>query len=73
MNDVTVVSDEMYSSSVSSREKDFTDYYRCMTYKNKEEMTAVLGTLNDSSFLKTLKSDSRNFNQFVKKAFLELC
>lgn len=73
VNDVTVVSDEMYSSSVSSREKDFTDYYRCMTYKNKEEMTAVLGTLNDSSFLKTLKSDTRNFNQFVKKAFLELC
>lgn len=73
VSDVTIVSDEMYSASVSSREKDFTDYYRCMTYKNKEEMTAVLGTLNDSSFLKTLKSDTKNFNLFVKKAFVELC
>ncbi len=73
VSDVTIVSDEMYSASVSSREKDFTDYYRCMTYKNKEEMTAVLGTLNDSNFLKTLKSDTKNFNLFVKKAFVELC
>lgn len=73
VSDVVLVSDEMYSASVSSREKDFTDYYRCMTYKNKEEMTAVLGTLNDSSFLKTLKSDTKSFNLFVKKAFVELC
>lgn len=73
VSDVMIVSDEMYSASVSSREKDFTDYYRCMTYKNKYEMTAVLGTLNDSSFLKTLKSDTKNFNFFVKKAFVELC
>ncbi len=73
VNDVTVVSDEMYSASVSSREKDFTDYYRCMTYKNREEMTAVLGTLNDSSFLKTLKTDTENFNVFIKKAFSDFC
>ena len=73
VSDVIAVSDEMYDSSVSSREKDFTDYYRCMTYKNKDEMSAVLGSLNDNDFLKTLKSDTRSFNQFVKNAFLDLC
>lgn len=73
VSDVTVVSDEMYESSVSSREKDFTDYYRSMTYKSKEEMTAVLGNLKDNDFLKTLKSDTKSFNQFVKTAFVDLC
>lgn len=73
VSDVTVVSNEMYSASISSREKDFTDYYRCMTYKNKEEMTSVLGSLNDNSFLKALKTDTTEFNRFIKQAFAELC
>lgn len=60
--DVTYISNEMYESSISSREKDFTDYYRCMTYRNKEEMHAVLGSVNACDFLHTLKEDTEAFN-----------
>lgn len=70
--DTIIVAEEMYNSSVSSREKDFTDYYRCMTYKNKEEMTAVLGTLKDNSFLKTLKSDTDDFIEFINNVLGDL-
>ena len=68
--DVIQVSDEMYEASVKSREKDFTDYYRCMTYRDEKEMSAVLGSLNDNDFLKSLKADTKSFNQFVKSAFM---
>ncbi|MDD6898726.1 MAG: hypothetical protein PUD29_01755 [Treponema porcinum] len=59
----------MYESSVSSREKDFTDYYRCMTYRNKNEMNAVLGTISDCGFLQTLKEDTETFNNRLKTVF----
>lgn len=71
-NDVSVFAEEMYNSSVSSREKDFTDYYRAMVYKNKEEMQAVLGSVNNNDFLKELKLDTQKFIQFVKVAFSKL-
>ncbi len=66
-DDVIAVSDEMYKSSVSSREKDFTDFFRCMTYRNKEEMKSVLGSLDSIEFLKTLENDSKLFNKKVKE------
>lgn len=70
--DTIAVAEEMYASSVSSREKDYTDYYRCMTYKNKDEMTAVIGTLDDNDFLKVLKSDTEELVKFVEQAFVNL-
>ena len=69
IKDVTVISNDMYDSSVSSREKDFTDYYRCMTYRNKNEMNAVLGTISDCGFLQTLKEDTETFNNRLKTVF----
>ena len=69
IKDVTVISNDMYESSVSSREKDFTDYYRCMTYRNKNEMNAVLGTISDCGFLQTLKEDTETFNNRLKTVF----
>ena len=73
VNDVIVVSNDMYTSSVSSREKDFTDYFRAMTYRNKEEMTAVLGTITDNDFLNELKVDTEQFNSMLKNMFSQLC
>lgn len=72
IKDVTVISNDMYESSVSSREKDFTDYYRCMTYRNKNEMNAVLGTISDCGFLQTLKEDTETFNNRLKTVFSEM-
>ena len=63
VDDVSNMSELMYNSSVESREKDFTDYYRCMPYDSKEEMTAVLGSVKDNDFLKELESDTKNFKK----------
>lgn len=68
-NDVSLMADHMYSASFKSREKDFTDYYRCMPYKSDEEMTAVLGSLKDNSFLKELKADTHEFKKNLETFF----
>ena len=70
--DVAVVSMHMLESSISSREKDFKDFFRSITFKNKEEKDAVLGTLEDNSFLKTLKATTDDFNAVLGKLFLNL-
>ena len=64
LKDVIAVSTYMYESSISSREKDYTDYFRTITYKNQEEMLEVVGKLEDNSFLKELKIET---DEFVKK------
>ena len=63
------MAEKMLQFSIESREKDFTDYYRCMPYESKEEMNAVLGTIDDSDFLKTLKKDTEKFTKDLKKLF----
>lgn len=69
VDDVSNMSELMYNSSVESREKDFTDYYRCMPYDSKEEMTAVLGSVKDNDFLKELERDTKNFKKDLKILF----
>ena len=64
LKDVIDVSTYMYESSVSSREKDYTDYFRTITYKNQEVMLEVVGRLEENSFLKELKAET---DEFVKK------
>lgn len=59
----------MYRESVSSREKDYTDYYRKMTYRNQKEMDVVLGTLSSNDFLQTLKKDTDDFCARVSELF----
>lgn len=61
IDDVKVVAQDIYNDSVSSREKDYTDYYRNMTYRNQKEMEAVIGSLGDNSFLIQLKKDTAEF------------
>ncbi|MBR6080226.1 MAG: DUF4954 family protein [Treponema sp.] len=70
--DVLDVSNTMLSSSFSSREKDYTDFFRTVTFRNKEEMESVLGTIKDSSFLRDLKNSTEDFNSRVTKLFSEL-
>ena len=71
-NDVLDVSNHMLSSSFSSREKDYTDFFRTVTFRNKEEMEAVLGKIEDSSFLQELKVTTAEFNGNVEKLFSTL-
>ena len=72
LKDVIDVSNYMYESSVSSREKDYSDYFRTITYKNEEEMLEVVGRLEENSFLKELKEDTEAFNQKLEDIFASL-
>lgn len=70
LKDVSIVANEIYTSSLQSREKDYTDFYRNMLYTNKLEMENVLGPLNDNSFLKELKKETDVFNFRIKELFV---
>ena len=72
LKDVIAVSTYMYESSISSREKDYTDYFRTITYKNQEEMLEVVGKLEDNSFLKELKIETENFNKKLEEIFAKI-
>lgn len=69
ISDVTVVSNDMLSDSYYSRKKDYDDPFRQMTYGDEEEMTAVLGSLNDNSFLRDLKAQTALFNERLNSLF----
>ncbi len=72
MTDVLDVSNHMLSSSFSSREKDYTDFFRTITFRNRDEMESVLGTIQDSSFLQDLKVSTAEFNANVETFFSKL-
>ncbi|MEE0877984.1 MAG: DUF4954 family protein [Treponemataceae bacterium] len=71
VNDVLNVSNYIYESSLSSREKDYSDYFRTITYSSKEEMTAVIGTINDVKFLKELEVTTKEFNESLQLLFAD--
>ncbi|MGP1586722.1 MAG: DUF4954 family protein [Treponemataceae bacterium] len=70
--DVLIVSNYIYESSISSREKDYTDYFRTITYRNQEEMTAVIGSIKDVAFLQELKKTTFEFNKKLSFLFDDL-
>ena len=71
--DVAYVSVNMLESSIASRDKDYTDFFRTVTFRNKEEMEAVLGTLKDSDFLQVLRSETETFCERLERFFRNLC
>ncbi|MCR5622363.1 MAG: DUF4954 family protein [Treponema sp.] len=70
--DVAYVSMNMLESSITSREKDYTDFFRSITFRNKRERDTVLGSLEDNSFLKHLRHSTDEFNSVLSKIFKKL-
>ncbi len=68
-DDVSIVAYDIYNASLKSREKDYTDYYRNMTFRSKEEMETVIGPLGDNSFLKELRASTEKFTTDIKSIF----
>jgi len=69
IEDVTIISNEMYDASVKSREKDYTDYYRQMVYSSGVEMENVLGPMDKNNFLIEFKKSTDDFNTRLKTIF----
>ena len=72
LNDVAFVSLNMLESSIQVREKDYTDYFRSITYRNEAEREAVLGTLDGNGFLNKLKNAPDDFEANLQKLFRNL-
>lgn len=67
--DTTEISREMLNAAHSSREKDFIDEFRKITFRNDEEMAAVLGTMEDNEFLSDMKDKTEKFNSALLNLF----
>lgn len=71
-DDVSIVAYDIYNASLKSREKDYTDYYRNMVYHSEKEMDAVIGSLQDNSFLLKLRADTAEFTTKIREIFVGL-
>jgi len=50
----------------TARKKDFDNPYRQATYRNTEEMTAAIGTIEANSFVKQVKDETETFRENVE-------
>jgi hypothetical protein len=55
------ISDWIKQQVSSSREKDFLDSFRSITYRNKEEMEQVTGKIEDNPFIKLIEEKRLSF------------
>ncbi|NQT25664.1 DUF4954 family protein [candidate division KSB1 bacterium] len=54
-----LIRDRVYSS----RNKDYENPYRLATYRNEQEMTAAIGTIEDNSFIKQISDETKVFRE----------
>jgi hypothetical protein len=52
LNEHLNIQQEIVTNTYNSREKDYSNPFRKMTYETEEEMNAVLGDLENNSFIK---------------------
>ncbi|MBL7215648.1 MAG: DUF4954 family protein [Phycisphaerae bacterium] len=57
------IRDQVYTS----RKKDFDNPFRKATYRNMEEMTAAIGTIEDNSFVKLVREETNTFKAAVEE------
>ena len=50
-----------------SRKKDYDNPYRNATFRNEEEKFAVIGTIEETSFVKQIKEETEQFIALVKE------
>jgi len=55
------ICDQVYASRI----KDYDNLFRQATYRNTEEMTAAIGTIEDNSFVKLVREETENFKLTV--------
>ena len=59
--------DWMTREIYATREKDYSNPFRKMVYESTEEMDAVIGRLEDNSFIRQEKEAARKYNREVQK------
>lgn len=65
--EASVATQETLANNIRrSREKDYENPFRQMVYENKEEMDAVVGRLEDNSFIKQTEEELKEYKKQVK-------
>ena len=59
------IKEEVTQKIKSSREKDYSNPFRKMVYENQAEMDAIVGNLNDNSFIEKQVAEQKKLNQFI--------
>ncbi len=57
------IKDQVYIS----RKKDFDNPFRQATYRNMEEMTAAIGTIEDNSFVQEVRKETEDFKKLIEE------
>jgi hypothetical protein len=57
------VRDQVYIT----RKKDFDNPFRQATFRNLDEMTAAIGTIEDNSFVKQIRSETEDFKKTIQE------
>jgi hypothetical protein len=50
-----------------SRKKDYDNTFRQNTYRNMAEMTAAIGTIEENSFIKQVRSETETFRKLLEE------
>ncbi len=50
-----------------SRKKDFDNPFRQATFRNMDEMTAAIGTIEDNSFVKQVRNETEDFKKLIEE------
>jgi hypothetical protein len=59
------IKEEITQKIKSSRAKDYTNLFRKMVYQNQAEMDAIVGDLNDNSFIAKQIADQKQLNELI--------
>ncbi|WP_428769832.1 DUF4954 family protein [Treponema sp. HNW] len=70
--DVIAVADNIYEGFRSSRQKDYTDFFRTMVYRNKDEMSAVLGDAESNNLFPRMEAETAAFKRKIALLFSAL-
>ncbi len=54
-------------NTYESRLKDYTNKYRRITFETQKEMEAVIGTINDDTFINIIQKETEHFESMIKK------
>ena len=55
------ISEQVYIS----RKKDFDNPFRHATFRNSDEMTATIGTIDENSFVQQIKDETKQFKKLI--------
>lgn len=62
---VQQVAETLSNNAFKSREKDYTNPFRKITYENNQELEAVLGKVEDNSFLIEMREEVKQLNEQI--------